>query len=188
MKRAVILAAVAVLAACSKSGDDAATGGDNAGDFAQRAGVGGALAANGPVPSVAEVNAQPVVAPTGKAQLTPLTKEAPRALGRIKGGCSFIYQGRSLLVVGAEDTTDASGNGVLVIDGRQVVLPGAAQGGPQYVESGPTLTGGGYTVAVLRGDGAPTINAGRNEWSADLKVDGPGGETVFSPGTWNCTP
>lgn len=187
MTRAALLAApiavLALLAGCSKS-DDAATG-DTADDFAQRAGVDGAT---GSVPNVAEINAQPVVAPTGSAQLTPLTKDAPRALGKIKGGCSFIYQGRSLLVVGAEDNADATGNGVLVIDNRQVVLPGAAQGGPMYVESGPTLSGGGYTVAVARAEGAPTVNAGRNEWSADLTVSGPGGETTFSPGTWNCTP
>lgn len=183
MKLAAALLTVALLAACSKS-DDAATS-ESADDFAQRAGVG---RAGGSVPSVAEINAQPVVAPTGKAQLTPLAADAPKALGQIRGGCSFIYQSRSLLVVGAPDTTDSTGNGVLVIDGRQVVLPGAAQGGPQYVESGPTLSGGGYSVAVVRAEGAPRVNAGRNEWSADLLVTGPGGETRFSPGTWNCTP
>lgn len=185
MIRALILAGTAALAlaACSKSDDAAPT--DSASDFAQRTGLNGAPA--GPVPNVAEVNAQPVVAPTGKAVLTPLTAKAPMALGKIEGGCSFIYQSRSLLVVGAQNSTDATGNGVLVIDGQQVVLPGAAQGGPQYVESGPTLTGGGYTVSVIRGEGAPRSAGGRNEWSADLKVTGPQGETVFSPGTWNCT-
>lgn len=184
MRRAAVLAAAALLAACSKS-DDPATG-ESADDFAQRAGVNGAPA--GPVPSVAEVNAQPVVAPSGKAQLTPLSQDAPKALGRIKGGCSFIYQGRSLLVVGAPDTADARGQGVLVIDGQQVVLPGGMEGGPQVVESGPTLTGAGYTVTVLRADGPPQVKGGRNEWTAGLKVAGPQGETTFSPGTWNCTP
>jgi hypothetical protein len=171
------------LAGCSKSDDGGKN--DTSADFAQRAGVG---SATGTVPTVAEVNAQPVVAPVGKAQLTPLSPDAPKALGKIKGGCSFIYQGRSLLVVGAPDTTDAAGNGVLVIDGRQVVLPGANAGGPQVVESGPTLSGGGYTVAVNRSEGAPQSVAGRNEWAADLVVTGPGGETKFSPGIWNCTP
>ncbi len=185
MKRAVLTCCVAALAlaGCSKAKDSAVT--DSADDFAQRAGV--ATATSG-VPTVTEINAQPVVAPTGKVQLTPLASSAPKALGKIKGGCSFIYQGRSLLVVGAPDTTDATGNGVLVIDGRQVVLPGAAAGGPQVVESGPTLSGGGFTVAVNRAEGAPQVVAGRNEWSADLVVNGPGGETTFAPGTWNCTP
>jgi hypothetical protein len=182
VKRLLALTALMALAACGKSDEPAA---GNADDFAQRAGVG---AAAGSAPSVAEINAQPVIAPTGKAQLTPLSAKAPSALGKIHGGCSFIYQGRSLLVVGAPDTAEAPGNGVLVIDGRQVVLPGAQAGGPQVVESGPTLSGGGYSVAVLRAEGAPTVNAGRNEWGADLVVTGPGGETRFSPGTWNCTP
>lgn len=182
MRRPLAIAALAALAACSQGGDE---NGETAEDFAQRAGV---ATPAGAVPSVAEVNAQPVVAPTGAAQLTPLTADAPKALGKIEGGCSFVYQGRSLLVVGAPDTADASGQGVLVIDGQQVVLPGAAPGGPQVVESGPTLTGAGYTVSVMRAEGPPRANAGRNEWSAGLKVAGPQGETVFTPGTWNCTP
>ncbi len=184
MRLALTAACIAALAlaGCSK-GENAK--GDTSDDFAARTGVGAATSA---VPTVAEINAQPVVAPTGQAQLTPLAANAPKALGKIKGGCSFIYQGRSLLVVGAPDTTDASGNGVLVIDGRQVVLPGANAGGPQVVESGPTLSGGGFTVTVNRAEGAPRLVAGRNAWSAELVVAGPGGETKFSPGTWNCTP
>lgn len=181
MKRLLVLSALTVLAACSKS-DDAP--GESAEDFAHRAGV---SAPAGSVPSVAEVNAQPVVASTGAAQLTPLAADAPKVLGAIAGGCSFVYQGRSLLVVGAPDGTDAKGQGVLVIDGQQVVLPGSMAGGTQVVESGPTLTGAGYTVSVLRADGAPQSKGGRNEWTAGLKVAGPQGETTFSPGTWSCT-
>jgi hypothetical protein len=183
MKRFIALSAIVLLAACSQSDEPA---GESAEDFASRTGVGAST--GGAVPNVAEINAQPVVAPTGAAQLTPLTAEAPRALGKIRGGCSFIYQGRSLLVVGAPDDMGAKGQGVLVIDGQQVVLPGGAAGGPQVVESGPTLSGAGYTVSVMRADGPPRVNAGRNEWTAGLKVSGPQGETVFTPGTWNCTP
>ena len=95
MKRLFVLAAIGALAACSQSDEPQ---GESAEDFAQRAGVN---APGGQVPSVAEINAQPVVAPTGAAQLTPLASDAPKALGKIQGGCSFIYQGRSLLVVGA---------------------------------------------------------------------------------------
>ena len=76
---------------------------------------------------------------------------------------------------------------VLVIDGQQVVLPGNAAGGPQGVESGPTLSGAGYTVSVMRADGPPRSANGRNEWTAGIKVAGPQGETVFTPGTWSCT-
>ncbi len=182
MSRVLATTLMFALAACSKSPDSPA--GESADDFAKRTG----LQNNADqVPSVAEVNAQPVVAPTGAAQLTPLSANAPKALGAIAGGCSFIYQGRSLLVVGAGEGTDPKGQGVLVIDGQQVVLPGNTVGGMQVVESGPTLTGAGYTVSVLRADGAPQEKGGRNEWTAGLKVAGPQGETTFSPGTWSCT-
>ncbi|ANY20744.1 hypothetical protein A6F68_02244 [Tsuneonella dongtanensis] len=181
MRRLAVISAIALLAACSQADEPK---GESAEDFAQRAGV---APSAGAVPSVAEVNAQPVVAATGAAQLTPLTADAPKVLGKIAGGCSFVYQGRSLLVVGADEGADAKGQGVLVIDGQQVVLPGSAAGGPQVVESGPTLTGAGYTVSVLRADGAPQAKDGRNEWTAGLKVAGPQGETTFSPGTWSCT-
>ena len=181
MKRLLSLSLVALLAACSQSDEPK---GESAEDFAARAGV---ESSPGALPSVAEINAQPVVAPTGAAQLMPLTADAPKVLGAIDGGCSFVYQSRSLLVVGASNSTDATGHGVLVIDGRQVVLPGNAAGGVQVIESGPTLTGEGYNVSVIRGDGAPEVKDGRNEWSADLTVVGPQGETTFSPGTWSCT-
>ncbi|MCT2558719.1 hypothetical protein N0B51_06975 [Tsuneonella sp. YG55] len=183
MSRAFALSAMLLLAACSKSPEGAT--GESADDFAKRAGLD--VPADS-VPSVAEINAQPVVAPTGAAQLTPLSADAPRALGAIAGGCSFIYQGRSLLVVGAGEGTDpGSGRGVLVIDGQQVVLPGNAAGGVQVVESGPTLSGAGYTVSVLRAEGPPQARGERNEWTAGLRVAGPQGETTFSPGTWSCT-
>jgi ABC-type Fe3+-hydroxamate transport system substrate-binding protein len=182
MRRLLAIATLTLLAACSEPESDPA---ESVEDFAQRAGVG---AATGTAASVAEVNAQPVVASTGAAQLTPLAVDAPKVLGPIAGGCSFVYQGRSLLVVGAPDGTDARGQGVLVIDGQQVVLPGSAAGGPQVVESGPTLSGAGYTVNVLRADGAPQVANRRNEWTASLRVAGPQGDTTFSPGTWSCTP
>ena len=181
MKRLITLTFVGLLAACSQADDPK---GESAEDFANRAGVD---ASAGAVPSVAEINAQPIVAATGAAQLMPLTADAPKVLGNIDGGCSFVYQSRSLLVVGANDNTDTKGQGVLVIDGQQVVLPGNAAGGVQVIESGPTLTGAGYTVTVLRAEGAPQVKSGRNEWAADLKVAGPQGETTFSPGTWSCT-
>lgn len=174
MTRLVVLAGVAALALAGCSNSD---------DGAQRE---SSAEGASTLPTVAEVNAQPVVAPSGKAQLTPLAADASKALGEIKGGCSFLYQGRALLVAGAAGNANGPSNGVLVIDGRQVVLPGT--GGPDGVLSGPTLSGEGYTVAVNRSEGSPQAVAGRNEWAADLVITGPGGETEFSPGTWNCTP
>jgi hypothetical protein len=180
MRLASALAMLTALAACSQGEPE----GESAEDFAQRAGVAQGAAAV----SVAEVNAQPVVAPTGAMKLTPLSADAPKALGAIQGGCSFVYQGRSLLVAGAAEGPDAVASGVLVIDGRQIVLPGNEPGGRQYVESGPTFAGEGQTVAVQRGEGTPQSVNGRREWAADLVVAGQAGpETKFSPGTWSCT-
>ena len=80
MRRLLLILAVAVLAACSGSEEPE---GDNAADFAQRAGV-----APG-APAVAEINSQPIVAPTGNAKLAALSADAPKALGQYKGGCTF---------------------------------------------------------------------------------------------------
>lgn len=180
--RLLALTFCAVLAACSQGGEEQ---GETAEDFAQRTGVRAQAQSAAPA---AEVNAQPVIAPTGAAQLTPLSAEAPKALGAIEGGCSFVYQGRSLLVAGAEAGSESVSRGVLVVDGRQIVLPGHEAGGRAYVEGGPTLTGEGYTVAVMRAEGAPQSMNGRNEWAADLVVAGQTPpETKFSPGTWSCT-
>lgn len=183
MRALPLLLGALALAACS--GEPEPADGESAEDFAARAGV-GADGVETPGGQVAEINAQPLVATKGSAKLTPLADDARKVLGPVQGGCAFAYQGRTLLTVGAPDSTDAAGKGVLVIDGRPIVLPGADAGGPQVIESGPTLTGGGYTVSVQRAEGQPRSVAGGNEWPADLVVDGPDGETKFSPGTWTC--
>lgn len=175
--RALVALAALTLAACSQGGED---NGETAEDFAQRAGVGAQPSA---APQAAEINAQPIVAPTGPAQLTPLSADAPKALGQFKGGCSFTYQGRSLLVVRGPVAAGGSPEGVLVVDGQQIILPGS----PHPIETGPTLTGAGYTVSVVRAEGTPQAVSGRREYAADLVVTGPRGETTFSPGTWSCT-
>lgn len=172
MKRLMLAAALVALGACSQADEK----GESAEDFAQRAGVGGS------VPSVAEINAQPVVAPTGAAQLTPLSADAPKALGAMDGGCSFVFQSRSLLVTAHDG--GAVRNGVLVIGGRQIAMPASAAS----EGAAATLAGEGYTVSVRHPEGDPHLVNGRNQWPADLTVTGPEGETVFSPGTWSCTP
>ena len=65
--------------------------------------------------------------------------------------------------------------GVLVIDGKEVSLPGAPAGTAQVVANGVTLAANGYSVAVKPGSG-----------SAVLTINGPQGETTFAPGSWNC--
>jgi hypothetical protein len=182
MKAAPAILLALALAACSK---EQPADGESAGDYAARAGV-GADGIETPATQVAEINAQPVIASEGSAALTPLAADASRSLGPIKGGCTFAYQGRALLTVGAPDSTDAAGKGVLVIDGRPIILPGADSGGPQVMESGPTLSGGGFAASVMRAEGSPRAVAGGNQWPADLVVSGPNGETKFSPGTWTC--
>ena len=183
MRLALVSCAALALAACSS--EQPAQNGESAEDYAARAGV-GADGVETPATPVAEANAQPVTATEGTSVLTPLATNAAKSLGAVKGGCTFAYQSRPLLSVGAPETTDASGKGVLVIDGRAIILPGADAGGPQVMESGPTLTGGGYTVSVMRAEGEPERVGDGNQWPADLVVKGPNGETRFSPGTWTC--
>ncbi|MGI9376706.1 MAG: hypothetical protein ACR2PC_11520 [Tsuneonella suprasediminis] len=187
MKRTAICLCLTALAAggCSKSND--ASTGEGADDYAARAGVSSLGANDAGASSVAEVNAQPVLASEGSTRLMPLASDAPMALGKVAGGCSFIYQGRSLLVAGSENDADDKGKGVLVIDGRQLMLPGVEAGGLQVIESGPILAGDGFTVSVLRGEGEPSRANGKSEWGADLRVKGPTGETTFSQGKWSCT-
>lgn len=177
MRGLTIVAALLALAACS---DRAPTEGETADDFAARTGQGG-------MPSVAEINAQPLTADEGATRLTPLASNARTVLGPVKGGCAFAYQGRTLLTVGAPDDMSQTGKGVLVADGRQMVLGGIDAGGPQVVESGPTLTDGTWTASVLRAEGSPEAVAGGNQWPADLVVTGPQGESKFSSGTWTCS-
>ena len=165
MKRLLPILAASLLAACSGAKE---AEGDNAADFAQRAGVATAS------PNVAEINAQPIVAPTGAAQLAPLAEDAPKALGQYKGGCTFAYQGRQVLVVRPPVKAGGDIEGLLVVDGQQVILPGS-----QTADGGVTLAGAGYTVSVSRPQ--------RDERGvASLKVAGPQGDTVFTPGTWSC--
>lgn len=184
MRLALTLFAALALAGCS---DSTPAESESADDFAARTGVAGE-AGQGAVPSVAEVNAQPVAPSEGEVALTPLTRNARTALGPTSGGCAFAYQGRTLLSVGAPDDMGQKGKGVLVANGRQMVLGGIEAGGPQVVESGPTLTGGAWTASVLRAEGSPAIvGGGGNQWPADLVVKGPQGETKFSPGTWTCS-
>ena len=169
MKALVALSALALVAGCSDNRN-----GESAEDFAERTGAGAAAQVGGAAP-LGEVNAQPVVAPTGSSVLTPLAPTAPKALGAIAGACSFVYQGRSLLVAGADDAAGAGVRGVLVIDGKEVSLPGAPAGTSQVLAGGVTLAGNGYSVAVKPGSG-----------SAVLTINGPQGETTFAPGSWNC--
>ena len=165
MRRLLAILAVAVLAACSGSEESES---DSAADFAQRAGV-----ASG-TPAVAEINSQPIVAPTGDAKLAALSGEAPKALGQYKGGCTFAYQGRQVLVVRPPVKVGGDIEGLLVIDGQQIILPGT-----EAADGGVNLAGAGYTVSVSRA-------AGNERGVAGLKVSGPTGDTVFTPGTWSC--
>lgn len=165
MMRLLPILTVALLAACSGSQEPE---GDSAADFAQRAGVGTTP------PAVAEINSQPIVAPTGNAKLAALSAEAPKALGQYKGGCTFAYQGRQVLVVRPPVKAGGEVEGLLVVDGQQIILPGSEAG-----DGGVTLAGAGYTVAVSRA-------AGNERGVAGLKVSGPEGDTVFTPGTWSC--
>lgn len=165
MRAAAALITLALVAGCSKQGE-----GESSNDFAGRVGGSG----QGTAQSAAEVNAQPVVAPTGKVALTPLAPAAPKTLGTVAHTCQFDYQGRTLLVAGADDLTGAGVRGVLVANGGEMAMPGSPTGVAQVMAKGVTLKGDGYTATVKPGA------------QASLTLTGPEGETVFAPGTWSC--
>lgn len=184
MRSAFVLIAAAGLSACSPQGEPA---GESADEFAGRAGVAGGSAQTAGAGPAAAQDVQAVAAPGGKPRLTPLASTSYRVLGKTSGRCTFAYGGKALLTVGAPDDIADKGKGVLVVDERQMVLAGVDAGGPQVVESGPTLTDGTWTASVQRAEGSPEPAGGGNRWSADLVVRGPGGESRFSPGTWTCS-
>ncbi len=150
MKRVLVPLALAALAACSPERDS-----ETQAEVPVNAGL-------------AEVNAQPIVAPTGSARLTPLAASAVAAVGG-DDGCSFAYQERLLLIVG-------DNAGAAVVDGTEVRLKTVDDAG-----QGPVLQGGGYTFTV-RQAGGPSSDL----IASDLIISGPSGETIFSPGTWSC--
>ena len=168
MKQLAAIALLVGLAACSQSNE-----GDNADDFANRVN-GGAAGSGGTTASAAEVNAQPVVAPSGKAVLTPLAAAAPKTLGTVAHTCQFDYQGRTLLVAGADDRAGAGVRGVLVANGGEMAMPGSPAGAAQVMANGVTLRSAGYTAKVTPGA------------AAALTLSGPDGQTTFAPGTWSC--
>ncbi|NYH94334.1 hypothetical protein [Novosphingobium marinum] len=129
--------------------------------------------------------------------LQPLGQNDGTAIaGRMQniGGCAFRDEGgRELLSVGRPDTFDrAAGSagpalGVARIGGEVVELE-AQTASAQYVEAGPVLVGGGYTLRVDRaeGEGSP-VGVESSEWPADLTViAADSATTIYSPGTWRC--
>jgi hypothetical protein len=171
VKRALLLSTLVLLAACGRSEDDAA-----------------------PVTPTPTPTA--VAAASGLA-LEPLQSNDGMIVADNMsnvGGCAFYDKdGRHLLSVGIPDNYDlpvgAGGDaiGVARIKGQTIKLT-ANKGDAGYVEAGPQLTGGGFTLTVMRaeGEGKP-LDREEVEYAADLVVaDGGGDSQTYSPGGWRC--
>ena len=110
------------------------------------------------------------------------------------GGCAFYDEGQRLLLsVGIPDNygrpVGAGGDaiGVARVNGTPAKLT-AEKGDAAYVEGGPKLSGGGYTLTVLRAQGeGKTLDREEVEYMADLVVAGAGGAArTYSSGGWRC--
>jgi hypothetical protein len=120
--------------------------------------------------------------------LKPLEGESSADLGETLGGCSFEREGETLLVAGAPADADAPGRGVIRISGGERMLETEQAGGPDYINAGPVLGDGEFSVTVERaeGEGEP-VGAEATQWPADLIVTNAAGEEWrYTPGTWTC--
>lgn len=110
------------------------------------------------------------------------------------GGCGFYDKdGRNLLSVGIPDNyglAEGAGGpaiGVARPNGEPTKLT-AAKADAGTIEGGPKLSGGGFTLTVLRaeGEGKP-MDREEVEYAADLVIsDGGGDSRTYSPGGWRC--
>ncbi|MBD3728514.1 MAG: hypothetical protein IE933_02295 [Sphingomonadales bacterium] len=129
-------------------------------------------------------------APTGTAlppaELAAVPTSAAMMLGKVDGGCQFAQGGKVVFIAGAPASTDDKGKAVLVLDGRERVMPGADLGGMQVIESGPTVRDGEYSVEVLRKPGLPQVTGRIKRWGADLVITSGAGERRYPNGTWTC--
>jgi hypothetical protein len=101
------------------------------------------------------------------------------------GGCGFYDKdGRNLLSVGIPDNyglAEGAGGpaiGVARPNGEQTKFT-AEKADAGFIESGPKLSGGGFTLTVLRaeGEGKP-LDREEVEYAADSRT--------YSPGGWRC--
>ncbi len=168
MKRALLLSALA-LGACQQS--------DNASEEA--------AASPAPSPSGASLSLDPLQDGDGKIVADNMSNV---------GGCAFYDEGQRLLLsVGIPDNygrpVGAGGDaiGVARVNGAPAKFT-AEKGDAAYVEGGPKLSGGGYTLAVLRAQGeGKTLDREEVEYMADLVVAGAGGVArTYSSGSWRC--
>jgi len=135
----------------------------------------------------------PLAEPTGALDdgdgpvLEALGSDVEVELGPTLGGCSFTRQGETLLIAGARQDQIARGRGVVQIGGLERVLVGERTGGPGYINSGPTMTDGEFTVEVRRGAGGLAVGLDSTQWPADLAVrQGLGSKRLYRRGTWTC--
>ena len=137
------------------------------------------------------VNAgEPLAGPRGAGEEPVLEAIGPdhtAELGPTLGGCAFTRQGETLFIAGAPDEENARGCGVVQIGGLERVLVSEQSGGPDYINAGPTMTDGEFTVAVRRAGSGLAIGLDSTQWPADLAIrQGVESERLYKRGTWTC--
>ena len=177
MKRIALSAALASLALAACGSDDGVT------DEAREEAPGETGVA---VDNIADEKA--VGADAAVPLLEPLGDEQSVDLGPTLGACSFEHEGDLLFIAGAPDESNARGNGVIQVAGRDRLLAGADMNGPEGINDGPTMTDGEYTVTIERGAGdGEVLGIESTRWPAELIVrKDMANEVRYAPGTWTC--
>ncbi len=109
-------------------------------------------------------------------------------LGPTLGGCQFVTEaGTTVLAAGAPDDRNATGKGVVSLDGQAIVLDGTEPGGVAAIDAGPALEGSDMRVEVEVGDAEP-VSTGieTNSRAATLKVSPATGNAYTLTGDYRC--
>ena len=149
-----------------------------------------AAASTDPLPGTSlepEAGATEAAAESDAPLLQPLG-ESIDAARDLPPGCAFRHRGAVLFIAGAAERPRSRGRGVIQVDGADRLLTGEVPGGTAYVDRGPVMTDGEFTVEVVRAEGAgERVGTAQRRWAADLKVRrGMGSPRKYSPGQWTC--
>lgn len=143
-------------------------------------------------PSLVNVEGEVVAVEDGEStppppMLQPIGDEPSIALGGATGACAFRVGNAMLFAAGAKEGDRARAKGVIQIEAEDMLLEGDMTGGTDYLEKGPSMTDGTYSVELRRGPGVGTKTAAGTEYPATLAVrSGLGPERRYAGGTWTC--
>ena len=169
----MLVPALMAVTACGDAEEPAPLAGGEASDPLPNATMSPLAESDGPAPTLS---------------LDALGDDLEADLGPTLGACAFAHDGETLMIAGAPDESGSRGRGVVQIAGVERLMTGERTGGPDYINAGPVMTDGDFTVEVRRGAGEGNpVGIESTRWPAELAIQqGMGAERVYRPGTWTC--